>query len=321
MANQYKPLETTILHIEILRRIPAYGRKVTARQLLEQLAAIGIERDVRTIQRQLEALSSHFKLERDDRNKPYGYSWARGEVGLAIPKLSVQESLLLYMAKQHLNEMLPESLMSSMESFFIQAQRNLMEDSSKIKNAREWPQKIKVLSTSQPLLPPEILPNVYNIISSALYNNQYVRIVYKNTNDKITSKTIMPLGLAIQGPRQYLVCQFEGYKDERILALHRILSAEHSTLTFIRPPDFDLKKFEQDQVFNFGIGTKVKISFHMHPYPAKNLIETPLSKDQKAIKLKDGKFKITATVVDSLLLTAFLNSFGNEISNIIKRKI
>jgi predicted DNA-binding transcriptional regulator YafY len=321
VTNQYKPLETTILHIEILRRIPAYGRKVTARQLLEQLEAIGIERDVRTIQRQLEALSSHFKLERDERNKPYGYSWAKGEKGLAVPNLSVHESLLLYMAKQHLNEMLPESLKASMESFFVQAQRNLMDSDQKNKNAKEWTKKITVLPTSQPLLPPEILPNVYNIISSALYNNQYVRIVYKNTNDKITSKTIMPLGLAIQGPRQYLVCRFEGYEDERILALHRILSAEQTTLTFSPPSDFDLKKHKQDQAFNFGTGTKVKISFHMHPYPAKNLIETPLSKDQKAIRLRNGKFKIIATVIDSLLLTAFLNSFGNEISNIIKRKI
>ena len=90
-------METTLLAIELLRRIPR-NRKITASELHQQLRDAGIVRDVRTIQRQLEMLSEHFHLERDDRSKPYGYRWPKHAGGLSIPNLSLQESLLLRLA-------------------------------------------------------------------------------------------------------------------------------------------------------------------------------------------------------------------------------
>ena len=74
MAKRSDTLETVLLAVELMRRIPR-GRKVTASELHCQLKDAGIERDLRTIQRQLEMLSEHFEIERDDRSKPYGYRW------------------------------------------------------------------------------------------------------------------------------------------------------------------------------------------------------------------------------------------------------
>jgi predicted metal-dependent phosphoesterase TrpH len=74
MSKRSETIETVLLAVELLRRIPR-RRKVTARQLHEQLRDAGIERDLRTIQRQLEMLSEHFDIERDDQSKPYGYRW------------------------------------------------------------------------------------------------------------------------------------------------------------------------------------------------------------------------------------------------------
>ena len=51
MSKVIDPLETTRLTIELLRRIPAFGRQITAKELHIQLEEIGIERDLRTIQR------------------------------------------------------------------------------------------------------------------------------------------------------------------------------------------------------------------------------------------------------------------------------
>ena len=64
MAKRSDTLETVLLAIELLRRIPR-GRKVTASELHGQLKDAGIERDLRTIQRQLGMLSEHFEIERD----------------------------------------------------------------------------------------------------------------------------------------------------------------------------------------------------------------------------------------------------------------
>jgi hypothetical protein len=74
MPKRPHSLETLQIALELLRRIPK-GRTVTAPQLKRQLSEAGIERDVRTIERQLEALSGHFEIDRDETSKPYRYCW------------------------------------------------------------------------------------------------------------------------------------------------------------------------------------------------------------------------------------------------------
>lgn len=125
MAKRPDSFETTVLAIELLRRLPR-SYKVTARELRDQLELADIKRDLRTIQRQLELLSRHFgEIERDDRSKPYGYRWKEKARGLVLPVLSEQESLLLALAEQHLGNLLPAKLMKSMEGIFSQARTRL----------------------------------------------------------------------------------------------------------------------------------------------------------------------------------------------------
>ena len=94
MSKRPTNMETLLLALELLKRIPR-SRKITAADLHAQLSSGGIQRDLRTIQRQLELLSAHFDIERDDSSKPYGYRWKANAAGLAVPLLSEQESLLL----------------------------------------------------------------------------------------------------------------------------------------------------------------------------------------------------------------------------------
>ena len=124
MGKRRDTLETTVLALELLRRIPR-AKKVTASELQEQLAAAGIERELRTIQRQLDTLSQHFDIERDSASKPFGYRWLPKAEGLSMPVLSEQESLLLRLAEEHLRHLLPPALMKSMAGFFEQARSNL----------------------------------------------------------------------------------------------------------------------------------------------------------------------------------------------------
>ena len=99
MAQRPDNLNTALRMLELLRRIPR-GRKVTTGELHQQLKGAGFERDLRTIQRQLEILSEHFDIERDERSKPYGYRWLERAQGLAVPRLTPQESLLLLLAQR-----------------------------------------------------------------------------------------------------------------------------------------------------------------------------------------------------------------------------
>ncbi|CAJ0681553.1 hypothetical protein R82526_01287 [Ralstonia mannitolilytica] len=314
MAKRPDTLETALLAIELLRRIPR-GRKVTASELHDQLKDAGIERELRTIQRQMEMLSEHFEIERDDRSKPYGYRWLDQAKGLAVPSLTAQESLLLCLAEEHLRNLLPARLMKSMDGFFAQARRNLGPGSN-ARLEREWPGKVRVVATSQPLLPPKIAPGVFEVVSEALYANRWLHLDYRNASGKRGKVEVMPLGLAQQGPRLYLVCRYRGYDNERSLALHRILSAEASTLTFERPKEFDLKKYDDDGRFGFGEGEKVQLTFRIRRNAGLHLLESPLSSDQQVIDLNNGQMEIRATVVDSAMLEWWLRGFGDAVSDV-----
>jgi predicted DNA-binding transcriptional regulator YafY len=317
MAKRSDTIETVVLALELLRRIPR-NRKISASELHEQLANAGVSRDLRTIQRQLEMLSEHFGIERDDRNKPYGYRWKDNAKGLALPMLSEQESLLLSLAEQQLRPLLPSSLLKSMEGFFVQAHSNLGPDAH-AKREREWLSKIRVVSQTQPLLPPKIRPGVLEQVSNALYNNLYLNVNYKSAAGKATVADVMPLGLAQQGPRLYLVCRFQGYDNERSLALHRLVSAKASTLPFDRPKDFDLQKYDDDGRFGFGEGKRIRLSFRITKDAGLQLLESPLSTDQQVKELADH-FEISATVVDTAQLQWWLRGFGDQVSDIRKRK-
>ena len=318
MGKRADTLETTLLAIELLRRVPR-NRKVTAAELHRQLKEAGIERDLRTIQRQLEMLSEHFSLIRDNRSKPYGYQWPKHASGLAVPNLSLQESLLLRLAEEHLRNLLPAHLMRSMDGFFAQARQNLDSQGPESRE-REWPGKVRVVATSQPLLPPKVDSRVFETVCEALYKNLWLELTYKNASGYEAEANVMPLGLAQQGPRLYLVCRYDGYDNERNLALHRIKSAKASTLTFKRPKSFNLKRFDDEGRFGFGEGNRVRLTFRITKPEGDHLLESPLSMDQQVSDLGDA-YEIKATVVDSAMLEWWLRGFGDSVSTIRRRRI
>jgi len=318
MAKRSDTHTTVLMALELLRRIPR-NRKISAAELHEQMEGLDLSRDLRTIQRQLEMLSEHFDIERDERNKPYGYRWKEKAAGLAVPMLSEQESLLLTLAEQHLKALLPASLMKSMESFFIQARTNLG-PSGKPGRDREWLSKVRVVSTSQPLLPPKIRPGVFEEVSNALYGNRWLEVDYKNSAGKRTAAAVMPLGLAQQGTRIYLVCRFRDYDDERSLALNRILAAKASTLTFERPRSFDLKKFDDDGRFGYGEGKRIRLTFRIDKGAGFHLLESRLSEDQTEVE-SDDCYEISATVVDSAMLEWWLRGLGDDVWNVRRNRV
>lgn len=326
MPQRPDTLETVLLAVELLRRIPR-GRKITAGELQRQLKDAGMARTERTIQRQLELLCSHFEIERDERSKPYGYRWLEGAQSLAVPHLTPHESLLLQLAQEHLKHLLPQRLMQSMDGFFTQARRNLEgqhpsdNQDNGLRLARQWPRKVRVVATSQPLLPPRVAPGVLEEVSEALYANRWLELDYKNAAGKQKTIQVMPLGLAQQGVRLYLVCRYDGFDNERSLALHRIQKAQASTLTFEHPPGFDLQKYDDDGRFGFGQGQRVRLAFQITEDAGYHLTETPLARDQVVRPLGNGMLEIIATVVDSAMLDWWLRGFGDAVRSIHKQAL
>ncbi len=316
MAIRPDNQETLVFALELLRRIPRQ-RKITARDLHRQLQESGLKKGLRSVQRQLKMLSERFDIERDDRDKPYGYRWKQQSEGFCVPRLNLQDSLLLTLAEQYLRSILPAKLMESMEGFFTQAKTDLKQPGENHPE-QEWLSKVRIVDTTQPLLPPKLKPDVFEAVSNALYENKWLKLKYENAGGWRGNYRVMPLGLAQQGPRLYLVCRFEGFDNERSLALHRIISAESSTMGFERPLEFDLKKYDDDGRFGFGESVRIRLTFRINKPNGFHLLESPLSTDQE-VKELDNEYEITATVVDTEQLNWWLRGFGDAVRGVEKQ--
>ncbi len=314
MPRKPNTLETLQFALELLKRIPRH-QKISATQLHKQMTDAGWQRDLRTVQRQLDELSQTFDIDRDDRARPFGYRWKEQARGFSLPGLNEKESLLLALAEQHLNNLLPADVTRSMAPFFVQARSNLAslhDDQDQARAARAWMKKVRVVSTSQPLLPPVIGEGIFDEVSMALYGDRWLDVDYRNSANRRVSASVMPLGLAQQGPRLYLVCRFKGFTDERSLALHRLESAKASNLTFERPKGFDLQKYDDDGRFGFGEGRKIKLVFRISLGAGRHLLETPLSSDQEVRTFKTH-LVVTATVTETEQLKWWLRGFGDAV--------
>lgn len=313
MPRKPNTLETVRLTLELLRRIPR-THKVSAPELHRQLLEAGIERDLRTVQRQLDELSQHFDIERDDSSKPYGYRWKDKAQAFSLPGLTPHQSLVLLLAEQYLSTILPASVTRSMDSYFKQARENLAPHTS-AQSEREWLRKVRVVSTSQPLIPPAIKPGILEAVSQALYANHWLDVEYVNVSGKVIKNRVMPLGLAQQGVRLFLVARFDGYDNERSLALHRFTKATATGIGFERPSKFDLKAYDDEGRFGVALGKPVKLKVVLTKAAGLHLLESPLSKDQVVRDVADG-YEITATVPPTEQLVRWLRGFGPDLKSV-----
>ncbi len=303
-------LDNALLILEILRRIPRRNYTTSA-HLREQVASAGYEVTLRTVQRHLDAICSRFAIECDTRGKPFGYRWMEGAEGLKLPLLTASEALLLQLAKSEVSQLLPARTLVSMAPLFATARREL-EATPAPQVERRWLKKVQRIPESQPLLAPKVSPGVFESVSDALYRECKLRIHYRNAQGKRKTATIWPLGLVQQGVRLYLVSRFEGYDNERILALPRITQAEASDESFPWPVDFVLADYCTGGDFGVSHGRKIRLSFRIDKACGQHLLESPLAADQTTRDLGDT-LEITATVVDTELLHRWLRGWGEQI--------
>ncbi|MDP8161587.1 WYL domain-containing protein [Pasteurella skyensis] len=302
---------TVQFHLEVLRQIPK-SYPITADELHKKMANIGFNRSLRTIQRTLDSLCQQFDIDCDVSEKPYKYQWKPHTKGLDLPILNEAQSLVLTLAEQHLSSLLPTNIMTSMQPFFQQAKRNL--DNTQ-KSGCEWLNKVAIAPTSQPLIPAKINNEIFENISTALFKNKCLNIIYKNQYNIEHSAQVEPLALVQQGASSYLVVRYSK-KDIRHLALHRFIQATVSTFSFEPPQDFNLSRYIQEQRFGFGDGKKVIFRFSITDWAGFHLTETPLSDDQIILEQDDDHYRFQAIVFKSEMLAWWIAKFGNDIWDI-----
>lgn len=298
---------------QMLRMIPRYPQKITAKALHEKLQDEQFDVTKRTVERDLLALSEMFPLVSDERDKPYGWSWSKDAPVFDLPGLSRNEALTLAMVEQHLNSLLPSSTLNQLQPYFKAARQNLS-DIPQNERIRSWLNKVRTVPPTQPLLPPSIKPAVQHTVFEALLADRQLEIKYlKRGEDKSVEYRIHPLAAVQRGSVTYLYCRIFDYEDLRTLALHRIQSATMLEEAAKAPPGFSIDDEVNSGKFGFGEGKQVRLETIFYNGAGEHLFETPLSNDQILTELEDGSVKLVATVADTPQLAWWLLGLGDGV--------
>lgn len=304
-------METAIRHLFILRMVPRRGRidAATIKNRLETELP-GYQVSLRTIQRDLHTLmDGQFKLEFDGR-KPQGWKWQDGAEIIEIPGMDLTAALTFRMAEEHLSRLLPKTCLSSLSPHFKQARKLL--DQNEIASLNDWPQKVKVVPRTQPLLPPVIDPQVVDVVYRALFENLRFQVHYQRPGEEGKLLEINPLGIVFNDPAVYLVATCWNYTDLRLFALHRMSNADLLETPCTHPEGFDLQSYIDSGAFGFArqCGKTLHLKVLFEDWAARYLEETPLAEGQKVTERRDGRVLVEAEVADTEQLRWWLLGFG-----------
>jgi predicted DNA-binding transcriptional regulator YafY len=308
MSHQH---ETILRQWQMLRYIPRFPGKITARILQTRLTSDGYVISKRTIERDLNHLSLTFPLVQDDRDKEYGWSWQKNAPSFDLPGLSNHEALTFVMVEQQLSNLLPSSTLSHLKPYFEMA-HNQLNNAIKTSNIKSWLSKIRTIQPNQTLLAPEVNQDIQQVVTEALLQDKQIKIKYKNRDGATKEFSLHPMGLVQRGGVIYLNGLINDFTDLRMLALHRIIAAELLEDAIQKIPNYSLDEEIKKGFFDFGRGEFINLKAHFTFESGKHLLESPLSVDQK-INVIEDQLAIEASVPNTPQLLWWLLAFGDGV--------
>ncbi len=311
--SESKSYDTLMRQWHMLRAIPRHPSKITAQELVSKLESEGFEiNSVRTIQRDLQLLSSAFQILCNKRGKPYGWSWSGDATALDIPGMDSHTALAFWLANQHLRTLLPMATLDHLQASFDHATRCLNRLSEK-KGVLAWRDKVRVLHRAPQLQCPVVDQDVQRQVYEALLLNRKLSVIYHSRKNDDKSYEINPLAMIVKDGISYLVVTIRNYKNIRLLALHRILQAKKTDMVADLPMDFNLDVYIESGDFNLKLQGKVYFKALFSAPAAKGLKERPLSDDQNMIPQEDGRVLLSGTTQDCKEFRWWLLGFGSNV--------
>ncbi len=296
---------------QLLRLLPTKLPGITSRELVDKLEREGFVVTKRTVERDLDELSTIFGIACNDKGMPYGWYWMKGEYA-DLPGLSVSDALSLRLVEDLLRPLLPSTILESLETRFGQAKVKLAELSPENALAR-WTDNVRYVSPALPRLPPQIGEGVLEAIHKALLTGHQINVLYRRiTDEKASHLALHPLALIQRGEIAYLLATAFAYKDIRLYAVHRIQTIEMLEDAAERPQDFSLDEYLQAGGAEFMSGHLVRLEAWISSDLAAVLREAPIHQSQ-IIDGSNDACQLTATLPDSWQLRWWILSQGAAI--------
>lgn len=296
----------------MLRHIPRHPRKIDTNALLHQLETAGYDISIRSIQRDLNDLSSILPLVSDS-GRPQGWSWQADAVPFHLPFLDPQAALTFHLVERHLNSLLPESTLNYLAPWFRTATSVLEANDHGV---MRWPDKVRVLPRGLRLQPPPIDAQVHATVYDALLQERQMTVQYlQRQATKAREYLVHPLGVVTRDTIIYLVCTMWDFTDVRQLALHRMQSATILDATCRRPARFSLDEYIAGGAFGYPESSDtVHLEAVFTREAAAHLAECPLADDQQIVPDGTEHVRVRATVLDTKELRWWLLGFGDQVT-------
>lgn len=298
----------------MLSALPRAPVRATAAELTRRLGNEGHAVSKRSVERDLQALSTQFPIEADERSRPFGWSWQRDAPSFNLPGMSSLQAVVLLTAQTHLQGLLPANQLAELQPLFQQARRTLIANPA-LEGQVSWPDKVAIALTSQALLPPHVDADTLVAVHEALYLGHQLEIEYLGRGRAQSRHyTVHPLGMIQRGPVSYLAVRINDNSDVRLLAVHRILQATRLSTKAVTPKGFDIASLLPEVAAGFERGKTVRLVMRMADHAALHLWETPLSTDQMISAADEAGFvQVSATVEDTAQLRWWLLGFGDYV--------
>jgi predicted DNA-binding transcriptional regulator YafY len=191
---------TTLRQISMLKLIPKSPSFILTKLLQQQLAEQGFEVSLRTIQRDLDNLSTIMGLTSSE--SADGFKWCYvNSTNEILPAILPSEALLLCIAKEQILAQLPIVALNQLEPRFSKAEQTL-ECSERYKN---WRDRVKVVSYGFPLTAMPINEDVRQTVYDAVLNQQQIKLKYQKRPNNEKEYYLNPHGLIIRENTHYLV--------------------------------------------------------------------------------------------------------------------
>ncbi|SEI79052.1 Predicted DNA-binding transcriptional regulator YafY, contains an HTH and WYL domains [Azotobacter beijerinckii] len=287
MAETKDPL---FRYLALLQLIPLWPGRISTPTLLEKLRDKGFEIDKRSLQRDLrDKLARRFPIipYTDERPYRWGYRENAWFDPRRLPNQDTSAALAMHLAASHLTHLLPQGVLDQLTPQFRAASDYL--DGMEHNGLAHWARRVRSLPNGKALLPAELSPQIWTLVSTALVENRQLRVEYRSRSQGTTkSYRIHPAGLVSRHSISYLIGSANDYDDLRQFALHRIQRAELLDEPAREPDGFDIDRYIEGGAFAWRQAPhEVELIADVHPQIAWLLNETPLSPRQSLQPLPD----------------------------------
>ena len=279
-------LKLNVRHLELLELLPVYPKFLTVKQLVEKLANQYEHKDheeqniKRNLQRDLKQLEQYGITESGD--SPEGLKWSLVKDSMYLTaQLSPADALCFAIIEQFTQPIMPNVLSPYLTRIFSKAKEilNNLKYHNKLKT---WLDKVYIESKGQPLIPAKIDNEVRCCVYDALLTEKVINIDYRNKSGELSSALIQPLGLVVRAHIQYLIVQYRGYDDIRMLAMNRFTLCKNTHEPFKYPSNFNLKEYVAKGTTGLAYNdNQIEFEGVFSGYAAEVISETPISENQQ----------------------------------------